>query len=279
MGLVLGGGGARGLAHIGVLKVLEQEKVPIDLLAGTSMGGLIGALYAAGISPAEVEEEAIRRGRKRSLARLLDLQPSPSGLVKGKRISEELAMHLGLGLNFRDLKLPLALMTVDLRSGQEVVLREGSVIEAVRATISLPGFFVPVDLDGHRLVDGGVLNNVPVDVAKEMGAEVVFAVDVLPDFSQNQPGQQPRVHGLQTPLLPRPARGLWHVQLIMLSALTEFRLKETPPQVIIRPQLPVDMDVLFGFERSAEAVAAGEIAARAALTDIWNCLPGKAGPG
>ena len=162
VGLVLGGGGARGLAHIGVLKVLEQEKVPIDLLAGTSMGGLIGALYAAGISPADMEKEAMQRGRKRSLARLLDLQPSPAGLVKGGRISEELAMHLGPGLNFRDLPMPLALVAVDLRSGQEVVLQEGRVIEAVRATISLPGFFVPVDLDGHLLVDGGVLNNVPV---------------------------------------------------------------------------------------------------------------------
>jgi NTE family protein len=262
------------VAHIGVIKVLEQAGVPIDLITGTSMGGMIGAIYAAGVSPAQIEEEALRRGKTWELLKLVDLRLSQSGLLKGNRIYEELAENLGPDLTFADLRVPLAVVAVDMPTGREVVLREGNVIDAVRATISVPGVFIPVQLGPYRLVDGGVLNNVPVDVARAMGADVVIAVNVMPDFSRNQAGQPPVVGRLEAPGLPRPLRALWHIQMIMISALTELQLEATPADVLIHPELPTDMDLFVGFDRPAEAIAAGEVATKAALSRLqallWN---------
>ena len=158
VGLALSGGGARGLAHIGVLKVLEQEGIPIDLLAGTSMGGIIAAGHAAGLGADYMAEEARRMGQLRNMIKLVDRSlPTRWGLFEGQKVQQYLASHLGEA-TFDELRIPLALLAVDLESGEEVVLRKGSVAEAVRATISLPGVFAPFRLDGRLLVDGGVLN-------------------------------------------------------------------------------------------------------------------------
>ncbi|RLF31312.1 MAG: hypothetical protein DRN07_07465, partial [Thermoplasmata archaeon] len=156
MGLALSGGGARGLAHIGVLKVLEREDIPVDFLAGTSMGGIIAAAYAAGLSIEYIEKEALRMGRLRNLITLMDRSLPRLGLFEGQKVQEYLAGHLG-DITFDELKIPLALVAVDLETGEEVVLRKGRVVDAVRATISLPGVFAPYRLDGRLLVDGGVL--------------------------------------------------------------------------------------------------------------------------
>ncbi|HID87294.1 MAG TPA: hypothetical protein EYP55_07930, partial [Anaerolineae bacterium] len=156
VGLALSGGGARGLAHIGVLNVLEREGIPVDLLAGTSMGGVIAAGYAAGLSPEFMEQEALRMGQLRKLVGLFDLTLPKAGLVEGRKIEAYLAQHLG-EMTFDDLRIPLVLVAVDLVTGEEVILKSGSVIEAVRATISLPGVFAPVRMDGRLLVDGGIL--------------------------------------------------------------------------------------------------------------------------
>jgi len=180
VGLALSGGGARGLAHIGVLKVLEQEGVPIDYLAGASMGGLIAAGYAAGLIPDFLEQEALRMGNIRRLLALADRSLPRRGLFEGQKVRQYLAGHLG-DRTFDDLRLPLALVAVDLNGGREVILRDGPVVDAVRATISLPGVFTPVERDGQLLVDGGLLNNLPADVVRQMGADVVIAVDVSTD--------------------------------------------------------------------------------------------------
>jgi NTE family protein len=272
IGLVLGGGGARGLAHIGVLKVFEREGIAIDVLAGTSMGGLIGALHAAGMSMQDIEAEALRRGTAKEIFRLLDLNISMRGLLKGSRIYNQLADTLGQELTFQELKIPLAVMAVDLRTGREVMISEGKVVEAIRATISVPGIFQPVEYGPYLLVDGGTLDNVPVEAAHKLGADYVIAVDVLPDFRQNQPGLPPVVQPIKPPRTPLPWHGLWHIELIMISAITSYALQLHAPDLVIRPELPVDMDVLLGFDRPQVAIAAGERAAEEALPSILRLV-------
>jgi len=273
LGLVLGGGGARGLAHIGVLKVLEKAGISVDLVAGTSMGAVLGAFYLAGVTAERMETEALRRSKLTEITKLIDIFPTPAPrLLKGQRISDLLNATLGVNFKFADLRGPLAVVVVDMNTGREVVIKEGNVVEALRGTISVPGVFAALGAGEMRMVDGGVLNNVPVDVAREMGAECVIAVDVLPDFSVNVPGEPPVVPQLKPSLAPRVYTDLWHVQLVMVSALTDFRLKLSPPDVLIRPELPADMDLFIGFHRPKVAIEAGERAAEAALPQILAAL-------
>ncbi len=272
IGLALGGGGARGLAHVGILKVLLREQIPIDVITGTSMGGIVGAMHAVGLSPEQMEAEATKRGEIGQIFKLIDLRLVGSGLLGGKRIKKMLVEMLGADTTFADLRLPFAVISVDYNSGREVVLKDGNLADAVRATMSVPGVFEPVERDGYQLLDGGVLDNVPVGVARSLGADKVIAVDVLPNFRLNEPGQDPVVPPLKTKKMPKAYRQLWHVELVMIAALTEFRLKETRPDVIIRPDLPVDMDLLMSFDRPQEAIACGERAAEAALPEIRALL-------
>lgn len=273
IGLVLGGGGARGLAHIGVLRVLEREGIVVDCLAGTSMGGLVGALYAAGVPLAIVEEEVGKMSQLTEQIRLVDVRISAAGLsIRGRRIYNLMADLLGEKLTFADLRLPLAMVSVDIRTGREVILKGGLVIDAVRATISVPGVFEPVDLGDYRLVDGGVLNNVPVDVALSMGARRTIAIDVLPNFSRNVPGMDPVEVGLQLPFAPRYLSETYHVLMIMIAALTERHLVQFPPDLLIRPAMPSSVTLLSGFNRAADIIAAGEAATEEALPAIRALL-------
>jgi len=272
IGLALGGGGARGLAHIGILKVLQREQIPIDVVTGTSMGGIVGAMHAAGLSTEQMEVEALKRGDIGQIFKLVDLRLIGSGLLGGKRIKKLLTEILGADTTFADLRLPFAVVAVDYNSGRIVVLKDGNLANAVRATMSVPGVFEPVELNGCSLLDGGVLDNVPVGVARDLGAEKIIAVDVLPHFHLNEPGQEPIVPPLKPKGMPKAYRQLWHVELVMIAALTEFRLKETRPDVIIRPDLPVDMDLLMSFDRPQEAIECGERAAEAALPQIRALL-------
>jgi NTE family protein len=193
-------------------------------------------------------------------------------LLGGKRIKKLLADMLGADTTFADLRLPLGVVSVDYTSGREVVLKEGNVVDAVRATMSVPGVFEPVEINGCQLLDGGVLDNVPVAVARDLGAEKVIAVDVLPNFRLNKPGQEPIVPPLKPKGMPKAYRQLWHVELVMIAALTEFRLKEAQPEVIIRPDLPVDLDLLTSFDRAQEAIDCGVRAAEAAMPQIRALL-------
>ncbi len=271
VGLALGGGGARGYAHIGVLKVLERERVPIDFLAGTSMGGLVAAGYAVGMKPAEMEKEALTL-RPRSL---LDISLFRTGVLEGKRVREHLTRLLG-EKTFDQPRIPLRLMAVDLLTGEELVLGEGLLVDAVRATISVPGVFCPVDWRGRQLVDGGVTNNVPADVVRQMGAEVVIAVDVghaqLPPFTCGElDGRRLALPGLarMTPLLAVLLRSV----RIMETEILRHRLAAAHPEVLIRPEIgPINIEE---FGRAAEVIPAGEKAAEAALPQIRECLQKK----
>ncbi len=214
----------------------------------------------------------MKHGEIGQIFKLIDLRLLGSGLLGGKRIKKLLAEVLGAETTFADLRMPFAVAAVDYNSGREVVLKDGNLADAVRATMSVPGVFEPVDLGGYKLLDGGVLDNVPVGVARSLGAEKVIAVDVLPNFRLNEPGQELIVPPLKTKRMPKAYRQLLHVELVMIAALTEFRLKESAPDVIIHPNLPVDMDLLLSFDRPQEAIECGVQAAEAALPQIRALL-------
>lgn len=179
IGYALGGGAARGISHIGVLKVLEEYGQRPDVIAGTSMGAVVGALYASGLKAADIEELALGLDWKRILS-LADITLPLSGLIQGKRVIALLESILGK-IKFQQLKCSFACVTTDILTGRQVVLRDGSLIEALRATISIPGIFTPVRIDESYLVDGGLVNEVPVSVCREMGAGYVIGVNVIPE--------------------------------------------------------------------------------------------------
>jgi len=271
IGLALSGGGARGLAHIGVLKILEKEGIKADFVAGTSMGGLIAAGYACGITPAEMEREALKMGRLSRLVNLFDISLLGKGLVEGKKIQQYLYRLFG-DITFEDLRIPLALVAVDLETGEEVVLREGRVVEAVRATISLPGVFAPYRLDGRLLIDGGVLNNVPADVVRDMGADVVIAVDVSPELEDTEAFKEAEKHRLPFSQVPLIFETLWRTVGIMEKELRARKLAEARPEVLIKPELGKDITVLTSFSKAPEIIAAGERAAIEASPRIRAAL-------
>jgi NTE family protein len=207
IGLVLSGGGARGFAHVGVLRVLEQLRIPIDAVAGTSMGAVVGGLYASGMSAAAIEElakstdwnEAFRdrspRGdmsfrRKQDDREFLVRFPLgvksgrlrvPRGLIQGQKLAQILRRETVAVAGVDDFDLlpsQFRAVATDLETGERQVLASGDLTEAVRASMSAPGVIAPVEMNGRLLVDGGLVENLPVDVAKEMGVDVVIAVDV-----------------------------------------------------------------------------------------------------
>ncbi|KLU61046.1 NTE family protein RssA [Peptococcaceae bacterium CEB3] len=173
-GLVLGAGGARGFAHLGVLQVLRGENIRPDLVVGCSAGAIFGAIWAVGLDLERVERLLIYPGFTK---RLFDVSVPREGLFKGDRVLEVMRL-LTKDATFEDLEVPLAVVATDLETGDLVVFREGSVAQAVRASISIPGVFRPYRYRDRLLVDGAVKNRLPVHVAREMGAEKVLAVDV-----------------------------------------------------------------------------------------------------
>lgn len=270
-GLALSGGGAKGIAHIGVLKVLEEIHMPVHVLAGTSMGGVIAALYAAGRTAAEIEQLA------RSL-RLLDIvqrDRSGMGLIGQGKMAALMRRALGGDLTFDQLNLPLALVGVDLQTGEEVIIREGPVVEAVLATTAVPILFPPVEWRGRLLVDGGVLNPVPFDVVRALGAERVIAVYTAHDLA-GRPGDEPLREGRGAEAVIRLFLHRTHwaplVDVIERSAaitarkLVEMRLQQTPPDVMI--QILFSGVGLLDLDQVGLAMQAGEEAARRHLAEL-----------
>jgi NTE family protein len=272
IGLALGGGGARGAAHIGVLKVLEEARIPIDILAGTSMGGIVAAPYAAGFSARQIADEAHRLSAPTNLFKLVDWIPTTKGILQGQAVYDYLAEQLGEDLTFAELYRKLALTAVDLKTGQEVILDSGPVIDAVRATMAIPGMISPVEWEGHKLVDGGILNNVPADLARRMGADIVIAVDVSvgrlitdPDSGLNAE------QAIRSAVLPSFALDMWRAQAIMMQEIVRYKLQASPPDVLISPKVPPDVTT-FSFNRVSELIDLGETAARKALPRIMEAL-------
>lgn len=206
IGLVLSGGGARGIAHIGVLQWFEENRIPVDFIAGTSMGGLVGGMYATGKSPAEMREivENInwrqvlqdaptqkelsyrRKQDRRATQNSIDFGLKngisvPTGLNSGHKVGlilDRLTLPYSTVENFDNLVLPFRCVATDMVAGRAVVMKSGSLSTAMRATMAIPGAFTPVERDGKVLADGGLVNNIPTSVVKEMGADIIIAVDI-----------------------------------------------------------------------------------------------------
>jgi NTE family protein len=246
IGLALGGGGARGAAHVGVLRVLEREGIRPDCVVGVSAGSVVGAAYCAGLSVAELEEIA------------LDLQWTKLGRIVRPRLgffdSQRLESYMTeiIGdLQFSDLSIPFAAVAADILTGQLVVLKEGSVAWAVRASCALPGIFTPVERGDQLLVDGGTVNNLPVSVAQEMGADYIMAVDLLPPVQA--------VH-------PRPQNlfEMWSLSLYTLLRVTHAEGKEA--DCLIAPA--VGSYSIFEFSKMEEMLEEGVKAAEAKVDQI-----------
>lgn len=173
IGLALGSGGARGFAHLGVIKALKDAGIPIHLIAGSSMGALVASFYGAGIEMDRLYKLSTAFKRKY----FLDFTVPKMGFISGKKVKEFIKVFTH-GKNIEELSIPIGIVATDLLTGEKVVFRTGPVADAVRASISIPGIFVPEKYNGRILVDGGVSDRVPVSVAKEMGADIVIAVDV-----------------------------------------------------------------------------------------------------
>ena len=272
VGLALSGGGARGLAHIGVLKVLERENVPIDLVTGTSMGGVIAAIYATGASAREMEEAALHLSSPRHLLTLVDRTLPRRGLLQGHKVMDYLAQWLG-EMTFDQLEIPLALVAVDLNSSQKVILQEGPVLDAVRATIALPGLLAPLERDEQLLVDGGLMDNLPVDIVRQMGASVVMAVDIATDqeavilLAEELHRRRFMPDGIVSLM-----EVLWRSVEFLTREVNRRVEEEFPPDLLIRPSIPVGVTALTGFTRAAETIAAGEKAALEVLPEIRALL-------
>ena len=214
IGLVLGGGGARGAAHIGVLKVLEENRIPVDLVVGTSMGSIIGGLYASGMSPEEIEkqinsidwiemfkdrpsEDSLSFRNKKDQQRLTSIEMGikdggvalPFGVMAGQKLGfalKRITLPVAEITDFDKLSFPFRAVSTNLRTGERVVLKSGSLAEAMRASMSIPGVWPPVERDGLILVDGFLVCNVPVEVAKELGADIIIAVSVDAPLSEEK---------------------------------------------------------------------------------------------
>lgn len=175
LGLALGGGSALGFAHLGVLKALEENAVSIDFVSGTSAGAVVGALYAFGISFKDIEQEA----EKLDWKKLAKLHPSSLGITSNTAIREILERNIGKDADIADAKIPLAIVATDIETGAKIVFKSGNVIDAVLASSCLPGLFTPIEIEGLMLVDGGIVENVPISPLKPLGADIMVAVNLL----------------------------------------------------------------------------------------------------
>ena len=249
IGLALGGGSARGFAHIGVLKILERENIPIDLIAGTSMGAVVGALYCAGIKINMLE--GLSRQLRRSL--WMDWTFPRMGLASGDKLKQLITL-LTKGIAIEKMPKKFAAVAADLCKGRKVVLQEGPAARAVRASAAIPGVFCPVEDGISGLVDGAVVERVPVATARELGADIVIAVDVGAYPATQRPQH---IFDVITQSLD-----------IMQRDLSRHALKTA--DVVIAPQL---QEILPGhYYKAAEAISAGEKEALTMLPVIRETL-------
>jgi NTE family protein len=283
IGLVLSGGGARGAAHVGVLKVLDEMRVPIDAVAGTSMGAVVGGLYASGMSPDEIEklirsvnwQDAFRDRPPREELGFRRKQDDreflvryalgvtergfvlPRGLVQGQKLEQVLrnaALPVSQVQQFDRLPIPFRAVATDLETGEAVVMDSGDLVTAMRASMSAPGVFAPSERDGHLLVDGGLVENLPIDIARAMGVDRLIVVDVsFPLYAREE---------LKSPL---------EVTNQAFAILIRGRTRQErellgPNDVIIDP--PLGRFPSADFSRVPQALRAGEAGARAMTTQL-----------
>lgn len=299
IGLALGGGAARGFAHIGIMRVLLKHGIVPDVIAGTSIGAVVGGCFAAGKLD-ELEEWAMSLQPRRILG-YLDISLGGSGLIGGERLNAQLAQNLGKVL-IEDLPLKFAAIATEVRTGHEIWLTRGRLVDAIRASYALPGIFTPVSVGDRWLVDGALVNPVPVSAARAMGAEIVIAVNVTTDVTgpshgttipaqgsepehEEEPEAKPKRGGLsqlfsaertlKRQFIGNSARpGLSTVMVdafnIMQDRITRARLAGDPPDVLISPR--VGRIGWFDFHRAEETMAHGRRAAERAIESVQEAI-------
>ncbi len=261
VGVALGGGGARGMAHIGVLKVLEENKIPIDFISGTSCGALIAALYAAEPNAKKLEKEM----SKEEWNKIFDYTIPRCGIIKGEKIENLLEERLN-SVDFKDLKIPLFVTSFDIENKKEIIFHRGNVAKAVRASISIPGLFVPVENNNRILVDGAVTDPIPTEILKKQGADIVIAVNV-------------NKMKLRPPSINEKAvkkKGSRKMPGIIYSMSKSFQITGSEAAradlALDHADLVIGINIenigLFEFNKSAEAIKAGEKSARRSLNEI-----------
>ncbi len=250
--LVMGGGGARGLAHAGVIQVFSEEQLPVDIIVGTSVGALIGSLYAADVPVDTIVDMA----QNMNWNKLISFKFSPVGLYSTKKMEEFVNNYIG-NKRFDELKIPFACVAVDIRNGEKVILKEGPVAPAVRASATMPGLFQPVEYRHRLLMDGGVVDNIPADVARLMGADIIIVIDVT---------AQTGIAKTNNALLI-----LSQVIYIRGNFLSEEQLKLA--DLVISPD--IKNIVVSELNRGAECVDAGIVAARARVRQIKKVILNK----
>lgn len=307
IGLALGSGSARGLAHIGVIRALREFDIPVDVVAGTSIGALIGAAYASG--RLDTLEEAFRSFDWKAIGSLFDPIFPRSGLISGKKITGFVAAHV-CAERIEQLPMPFCAIAADIATGEEIRLDDGDVLEAVRASISVPGILTPVLRDGRILVDGGLVDPVPVSAVRSMGADLVIAVDLNYEIVTGRPLRKRTSRPVvQNTILARlggneytqtasrilerlrlrkwpatararakrrgqPLPGMGELLLaslhVMQVRLTESRLRVEQPEVLIRP--PLGQVHLLEFDRAEEVIAIGYHSALNPLRELARSL-------
>ncbi len=250
VGLALGGGAARGLAHIGVLEVLEREGIPIDMIAGTSIGALIGALYAQQKDVSRIKNLAMELGSKR-FSFLVDPTLPKTGLIRGRKIEEALRSIIG-DIEFRDLRIPFACVATDIDSGEEVVIEQGLVWEGVRASASMPVMLAVAKWEGKNLVDGGLVNPVPVSLLRTMGADFIIAVNVAPNRIVRE-RKEPNIFSVI-------------MQMLYIASSQVVKSSLSGADIVIEPQ--VGHIAFADFHRTEECVLQGELAAQDLIPEI-----------
>lgn len=290
IGLVLGGGGAKGAAEVGVLKVLEEAGIPIDCIAGASIGSIVGGLYAAGYSATELdtlfqtqEWFSLLTDRKTSLSYepyqridgvtyifgfpILDKNSRGFGIMRGGRIEQVLDSMVSVRgcTDFESLRIPFRCVAADIRTAEEVVISEGLVCKGLRASMAIPGIFKPVEWGDRLLVDGGMLNNLPVDVCRQMGADIVIAIDL--QQGETQPRKQIDISGLSG-LLDFLGLGGIIEWVANRPDIIKYSLNRKDADIYIHPLLP-DYDITkFGNKNAARMIKAGENAAREHMKEL-----------
>lgn len=292
IGLALGGGGAKGAAEVGVLKVLEEAGIKPDFIVGTSIGSIVGGLYAAGYSAAELETMfqtqewlSLLTDRDNTLASepyktvdgvtyifgfpIIDREAEGFGVLSGSSIEQLLdSMTAAKGCaTFSELKIPFCCVAADIRSGSEVILSEGRLSHLMRASMAIPGVFRPVEVNGQKLVDGGMLNNLPVDVCRKMGADIVIAIDL--QQNDQKPRSQTDLSALQA-LADLAGLGGILNWVVNRPDIEKYHHNRLDADIYIHPSMP-DTDVTsFGNKKSAIMIQQGEDAARKQLPQIYK---------
>ncbi|MCX6747231.1 MAG: patatin-like phospholipase family protein [Candidatus Pacearchaeota archaeon] len=260
IGLALSGGGAKGMAHIGVLKVLEKNKIPIDFISGTSIGAVIAALYSYEPNAKKLEKEAVSNEWKN----LLDYTFPSKGFIKGERIEQFLKERLK-GVDFKHLKIPLFITAFDIDKKQEIVFQRGDVAKAVRASISIPGVFVPIENNNRILVDGGVLDPIPTEVLRKK-ADIIIAVNVDSMKLRKPKMNEEATLKKSSKKIPGILKTIFQSLTVIGAEASRVDLYNDIPDLIINVNLG-DID-LFDFEKAKYAIKKGVSATQKSLKEI-----------